>query len=175
MKVTRSSAITCGVCMTVLLAADVVRAGSCQTVSGQITELEVPANEQNNPINHGRVVGPVTGFLKGAETAYYTGGAAPPPGAAIGVTTQNVFVTKEGDMLVATGVGAFSFNPDGTVDDDVTLTVVGAQSTGRFAGTTGTIQLTGTGFNFGGGPGVGRFEFVYRGEICGIGQIDAGE
>jgi hypothetical protein len=181
MRVTRSRAITCGVSMTVLLATDVARAErpdakerGCQTVEGQIIELEVPANEVNNPVNHGRVVGPVTGALKGAVTSILTGGATPPPGASLAVTTQNVFVTKDGDMLVASGLAVLTFNADGTVKDDATLTVLGAASTGKFAGATGTIELTGTGFNFGGGPGVGRFEFDYRGEICGITHLDDG-
>lgn len=144
----------------------------CHVVSGQIFELEVPANEANNPVNHGRVVAIVTGALKGAETAILTDFAAPPPGAHLGVTTQNVFVNKQGEMLVATGLAGITFNADGTVSDDLTLTVDGGASTGRFAGTTGTIRATGTGFNFGGGPGVGRFVFGYRGQICGLSSFD---
>jgi hypothetical protein len=144
---------------------------ACHIVSGRIFELEVPANEQNNPINHGRVVGEVTGSLKGAETAILTGAAAPPPGGSIAATTQNVFVNKEGEMLVTDGVATFAFNPDGTVTENLTLTVNGAASTGRFAGTTGTIVANGIGFNFGGGPGVGRFVLRYRGQICGLSSL----
>jgi len=175
MKGSMVGRLLCLACVTVSLSPSVARANradGCRVVSGQIFELEVPADEGNNPVNHGRVVAVVTGALKGAETAILTGVAAPPPGAHLGVTTQNVFVNKRGEMLVADGLAGITFNPDSTVTDDLTLTVDGASSTGRFAGATGSIRAVGTGFNFGGGPGVGRFVFRYRGQICGITGFD---
>lgn len=164
--------VFCLACVTALLSPAAAQANGCRIVSGQIFELEVPANEGNNPVNNGRVVAVVTGTLKGAETAILTGVAAPPPGALLGVTTQNVFVNKRGEMLVANGLAGITFNPDGTVTDDLTMTVDGAASTGRFGGATGSIRAVGTGYNFGGGPGVGRFVFRYRGQICGISHFD---
>jgi hypothetical protein len=164
--------ITCVVALAspALAEADGRRRG-CHIVSGQIFELEVPANDLNNPLNGGRVVAVVTGTLKGAETAILTGFPSPIPGG-LSITTQNVFVNKRGEMLVATGLASITFNPDGTVADDLVMTVDGASSTGRFAGATGTIRAIGTGFNFGGGPGVGRFVFRYRGQICGLSHFD---
>jgi hypothetical protein len=183
MRVGQIRAIACAalstiVCiMPVATAADRSDDDTCRTVSGQVYELEVEATELRNPINGGRVVGPVTGALKGAETAILTGPAPAPPGS-IGVTTENTFVTKPhdvsagADMLVANGVAILSFNNDGTVNDDLTLTVNGAKSRGKFAGATGTIHMRGIGFDFGQGAGRGRFLFNYKGRICGANWHD---
>jgi hypothetical protein len=52
------------------------------------------------------------------------------------------------------------------VSDLLTLDVDGAASTGRFAGATGTIIVTGTGFNLGVGPGATSFDLEYNGQLC---------
>ena len=134
----------------------------CKIVRGKILEVQIPS--ANDPF--GRVLGSVTGALVGSKTAILN---SLQPGSAPGTleaNTQDIFVTKDGDMLVTTGFAVFTFIGPGTVSDVLTLDVDGAASSGRFAGATGTIIVTGTGFNLGQGPGVTYFDLEYSGQIC---------
>lgn len=137
-------------------------AAACQTVAGKILEVQVPSSDP-----FGRVAGPVTGTLNGGATAILTS-LIPGPSDTLTATTEDTFVLNGGDMLVTTGNAVFSPVPGqpGTFADALTLTVNGAASSGRFAGATGTITVTGVGFNLGAGPGVTFFELRYRGEVC---------
>lgn len=135
---------------------------ACKTVRGKILEVQVPA--ANDPF--GRVLGNVTGALVGSKTAILNTlqpGSAPNT---LEANTQDIFVTKDGDLLVTTGFAVFTFIGPGTVSDVLTLDVDGAASTGRFAGANGTIVVTGTGYNLGQGPGVTYFDLEYSGQIC---------
>jgi hypothetical protein len=134
----------------------------CKTVRGKILEVQVPS--ANDPF--GRVLGNVTGALVGSKTAILNSlqpGTAPNT---LEADTQDIFVTKDGDMLVTTGFAVFTFIGPGTVSDVLTLDVDGASSSGQFAGATGTIVVTGTGYNLGQGPGVTYFDLEYSGQIC---------
>ncbi len=131
----------------------------CKNVAGRVFELQVPA--PNDPF--GRVLGTVTGVLEGSVTAILTS----PPGPA--TSTFDVFLTKSGDAIAATGEAAFDPTDNvGVVLDDLTLTIV--WGSGKFEGATGTINLKGEGFNVlpppAGGPGLTYFTLQYRGSIC---------
>ncbi|HSL21021.1 MAG TPA: hypothetical protein VK886_05755 [Vicinamibacterales bacterium] len=156
-------AIGVGVCVFLIGGGSVARADSgCKTVRGKILEVQIPA--PNDPF--GRVVGTVTGAINGSASAILTSlvpGAEP---GTLEATTQDIFVTKKGDMLVTTGNATFTFVDANTVSDVLTLEVDGAASTGRFAGATGTIVATGFGFNLGAGPGQTYFQLEYKGEVC---------
>jgi hypothetical protein len=57
--------------------------------------------------------------------------------------------------------------PVGTLSDSSTFTVVGG--TGKFAGASGTLNFTGTGYNVFGpkaGPGGTYFDGSYSGTVC---------
>jgi len=133
----------------------------CKVVQGKILEVQIPA--ANEPF--GRVLGSVTGALVGSKTAILTSLQPGAPGT-LEADTQDIFVTNDGDMLVTTGFAVFTFIGPGTVSDLLTLEVDGASSTGRFAGATGTIIVTGTGFNLGQGPGSTSFDLEYSGQLC---------
>lgn len=71
-------------------------------------------------------------------------------------------------MLTATGVPTRTPVPGGppgefTVHVDLTIT----GGSGKYAGATGTIALEGEAHNLFGGPGVGTFNVIYRGSVCG--------
>jgi len=137
----------------------------CTTVSGKITETIISPYALNDPF--GRTLGTVEGSLNGATTATITSFNPPPaPFILLNVTTQNVFVTKTGDTLVATGAGAFTpipGQPPGEFTDNLTLTIIGG--TGKYAGATGTITYSGEGHGVF-GPGLGVFNFTYKGSVC---------
>jgi hypothetical protein len=149
------------VCVGMLGGGEVRAEPGCKVVKGKILEVQIPA--PNEPF--GRVLGSVTGALVGSKTAILTSLQPGAPGT-LEADTQDIFVTKEGDMLVTTGFAVFTFIGPGTVSDLLTLEVDGAASTGRFAGATGTIIVTGTGFNLGQGPGATSFDLEYSGQLC---------
>jgi hypothetical protein len=139
-----------------------VRAQSgCQTVQGKILDVQVPA--PNDPL--GRVLGTVTGALFGSKTSILLTLQPGAPGTLV-FESQDIFVEKAGDMLVTTGSGVFTFIGPGTVSEVLTLVVDGLASSGRFAGATGTINVTGTGFNLGQGPGATYLDLDYSGQVC---------
>jgi hypothetical protein len=155
--------VAIGVCLALTVGGKVTQAEpGCKIVSGKILEVQIPAPNDIPPGAFGRVLGSVTGSLNGSKTAILR----TPPALGIPITTQDIFVTTEGDLLVTNGVAIFTGVAPGTVSDVLTLTVDGAASAGQFAGATGTIVVTGLGFNLGSGPGTTFFELEYRGQIC---------
>ena len=97
-------------------------------------------------------------------------GPGPTPGT-LGATTRHLFVFNEQDQLEATGVAVFTPIP-GTADVAETLTLTIAGGVGKFESATGTIEATGTGFNFfplPPGPSSANnsfFVFKYKGQVC---------
>jgi len=142
-------------CLAVVGTAIEARA-DCQYVRGGITETRIPSND---PL--GRFLGNVTGVLNGASTVFIT---SPPPN----VTSFDVFVTKSGDMLTATGFptrtpvpGA----PPGEFTTHVDLTITGGS--GKFEGASGWMTFDGLSHNALGGPGVATADLIYQGSVCG--------
>jgi hypothetical protein len=144
-------------CLMVVGTAIEARAG-CQYVRGGITETVIPS--ANDPF--GRVVGNVNGVLNGVSTAYVT--SLTPSGS----TSSDVFVTSKGDMLTGTGVVTLApipGAPPGEFAVHVTLTIDGGA--GKYTGASGTITFEGQAHDLFGGPGVGTFDVVYQGSVCG--------
>ena len=157
----RNRKIAVVLCLAVLGTAIEARA-DCQHVRGGITETVIPS--PNDPF--GRALGNVHGVLNGASTAVLT--SRNPSPTALNFTSFDVFVTNRGDMLTATGAVVMTpvpGKPPGEFTSDVTLTITGGS--GKYAGATGTITFEGQGHNVFGGPGVGTFDVIYRGSVCG--------
>jgi hypothetical protein len=133
---------------------------TCRTVQGNLDETLI--------YNFGpfpRVMGSASGSLVGAETGTRT--SITPSGNGFAITTQNIFVTGAGDLLVTAGAGVVTPTSADAATFVVTLTVDPALSTGRFVGATGMITLQGTGF----GenlliPGSTVFQSHYKGNLC---------
>lgn len=120
----------------------------------------------NDPF--GRTLGPVKGPLKGAETSVITSFTPFPPAPFVTehVTTQDVLVTGPGEMITATSAATWTpvpSAPPGNFTVDGTQTITGG--TGDYSGATGTIHVTGFGYNVF-GPGTGYFDLEYDGTIC---------
>lgn len=136
----------------------------CKTVTGKGVWTLIPSDD---PL--GRILGSTTGSLKGAVTANLLS-LAPNPDGSLQATSNEVWVLGPQDTLQFDGAATFTPVPDapiGTVSDSLTLTAIGG--TGNYAGATGTIDVTGTGYNLFGpnaGPGNTYFEVRYRGTIC---------
>jgi hypothetical protein len=79
-------------------------------------------------------------------------------------------VTGPNDLLQAAGVQDLvqvAEAPIGTVTSSAVLTISGG--TGKYAGATGNLNLSGTGRNVFGpaaGPGIGTFDLVVVGTYC---------
>ena len=152
----RNTKIALVMCLAVLGTAIEARA-ECKHVRGGITSTSIPSNDP-----FGRVLGNVDGVLNGASTAFITSNNG------LNATSFDVFVTNGGDMLTATGAVALTpvpGKPPGEFTEKATLTITGGS--GKYAGATGTIALEGQGHNVFGGPGVGTFDVIYRGSVCG--------
>jgi hypothetical protein len=136
----------------------------CRNVTGKGVWTLIPSDD---PL--GRVAGPTTGNLKGVVTANLTN-LAPNPDGSLQATSNEVWVLGPQDTLQFDGAATFTPVPGapiGTVTDSLTLTAV--SGTGKYAGATGTINVTGTGYNLFGpnaGPGNTFFEVRYQGTIC---------
>jgi hypothetical protein len=129
--------------------------GGLQYVRGGITKTVIPS--PNDPF--GRVLGNVNGVLNGARTAVIT--SRNPANA----TSSDVFVTKGGDMLTATGavtLTAVPGKPPGEFTSNATLT--GHRGIGQVRR---SYRFEGQGHNVFGGPGVGTFDVIYQGSVCG--------
>lgn len=156
-----NTTIAAVLCLAVLGTAIEARA-DCQHVRGGITDTIIPS--PNDPM--GRTLGNVDGVLNGASTAVIT--SFNPQPAAINATSLDVFVTNRGDMLTATGAVTLTpvaGKPPGEFTESATLTITGGS--GQYAGATGTITLEGQAHNVFGGPGVGTFNVIYQGSVCG--------
>jgi hypothetical protein len=140
-------------------------ASNCQNVAGSAQFILIPA--PNDPF--GRILGPSTGTLRAAITALVTNLNFLPNGT-IDATSVELWVINERDQILFDGRATFTpvpGQPVGTVQDQLKLTV--KSGTGVYEGATGTIDVTGTGFNLFGpeaGPGKTYFQVNYNGTIC---------
>jgi len=156
-----------GICIAASLFSSSVSSGqsNCQSVQGQAQHILIPA--PNDPF--GRILGPASGTLKSATTAFITKLTFRPDGA-IDATTVDLWVMSPQDQITFDGRATFgqaAGQPIGTVNDQLTLTV--RSGTGQFEGATGTIAVTGVGYNlFGPEAGLGKtyFQLNYSGSIC---------
>jgi hypothetical protein len=137
----------------------------CKDVNGHAFATTIPA--PNDPF--GRTLGSSTEDLEASVSGFITS-LTPQPDGSIQVTSVEVWVLGPLDLLIltckTTATPVLSA-PVGTVSVSTTETVVGG--TGKFVGASGTINLTGTGFNVFGpnaGPGSTHFDETYRGNIC---------
>jgi hypothetical protein len=139
--------------------------GNCQAVQGQAQFILIPA--PNDPF--GRILGPASGSLRAAITAIVTNLTFRTDGA-IDATSIETWVMSPQDQITFDGRATFTpvpGQPVGTVADQLTLTV--KSGLGQFEGATGTIAVTGTGYNLFGpdaGPGKTYFQVSYSGSIC---------
>jgi hypothetical protein len=156
-----------GICIVASLFSPSVSSGqsNCQNVQGQAQHTLIPA--PNDPF--GRIIGPATGTLKSVVTAFITKLTFRPDGA-IDATTVDLWVMSPQDQITFDGRATFTpvpGQPIGTVSDQLTMTV--RSGTGQFEGATGTIAVTGFGYNLCGpdaGPGNTYFQLNYSGSIC---------
>jgi hypothetical protein len=136
----------------------------CHSVTGKAVWTLIPSNDAL-----GRVLGPTTGTLKAAVSAHLTS-LAPNPDGSFHAESVEVWVLGPQDVLQFAGEATFTpieGAPIGTVADSLTLTV--SNGTGKYAGASGTLHVTGTGYNlFGPGAGHGGtfFDVRYDGTIC---------
>ncbi len=150
----------------------------CRKVSGHGTWTLIAS--PGDPL--GRVLGPTTGTLKAAVSAYLTT-LLPQPTGEILASSVETWALDEDDFdsrppkaipsrntLTFNGKAIFTpvaGQPVGTVTDALTLTV--ASGTGDYVNATGSLQVTGTGFNVFGpnaAPGNTFFKIRYEGRIC---------
>lgn len=140
----------------------------CKNVRGKGEWTLIPS--PNDPF--GRVLGPTTGALTGAMSAYLTSPPTPTgnPDGSVSATSIETWVLGPHDVLQFEGAATFTpvqGAPLGTVSDSLTLNVL--SGTGKYAGATGTLHVTGTGYNLFGpnaGPGNTFFDVRYEGTIC---------
>jgi len=147
-------------CLAAALSGTAPVEAACVPVSGKFTEHILPAGSApNDPA--GRVIGNVDGTLKGATTAFITS-IAPELNGNLRVTTNNVFVTDEGNQLFTRGDAHWEFIANGFYQVELTLQIVGGA--GKYAGASGTIKTLGVGDKV--KPGSGMFIQEYRGRLC---------
>jgi hypothetical protein len=127
----------------------------CKDVNGHDVVTVIPA-----PNDLGRVLGQSIGDLKASISTVLTSDT----------TSLDVWVLGPQDILIFNGnvnLAPVPGAPEGTVSGSATLTVTGG--TGEFAGASGALYLTITGFNVFGpnaGPGSTYFDETYKGNIC---------
>jgi hypothetical protein len=124
----------------------------CKYVRGSIVETRIPS--QNDPF--GRLLGIVTGVLNGASTVFIT---------SLNPTASfDVFVTNQGDTLIATGAPTRTPIPGepGEFATHVELTVIGGS--GQYAEATGSMTFDGTSHT---GTVPQTVDLVYKGNVCG--------
>ena len=155
------------VCFAAFSLVSVARANDdkCKDVDGHAVWTVIPA--PNDPL--GRILGPSTGDLQAAVSTFLTS-LVPQPDGSLQGTSVDVWVLDLQNILIFNGKTTLTPIPGapvGTVSESTTLTVAGG--TGKFAGATGVLHVTGTGFNVFGpkaGPGSGYFDVNYKGNIC---------
>jgi len=151
------SALLTGVLGLAVLGTAIDARADCQRVRGSDVETVIPS--PNDPF--GRVLGIVGGVLDGASTAFPTSLSAD----GLNGTSSDVFVTKRGDILTATGAVTLTPIPGSSSEftENATLTITGGS--GRYNGASGTITLEGRAvFDSAGG---GTFDVIYHGSVCG--------
>jgi hypothetical protein len=155
------------VCLAVFSLAPVARADDdkCKDVNGHSVSTTIPA--PNDPM--GRSLGSYTGDLKAVASDYLTS-LTPQADGSIITTSVEVWVLGPQDMLVLTCKTNATPIPGaavGTVSASTSYTVTGG--TGKYAGASGSLRATYTGFNAFGpkaGPGSTYFDGRYEGNIC---------
>jgi hypothetical protein len=150
------SVLLTGVLGLAVLGTTIEARADCQHVRGSDVETIIPSND---PL--GRVLGIVDGVLNGASTAFLTSLSAD----GLNATSSDVFVTRRGDILTATGAVTLTPVPGSSseVTETATLTITGGS--GSYNGASGAITLEGRGvFDSNGG---GTFDVIYHGSICG--------
>jgi hypothetical protein len=136
------------------------KAATCNPLSGRFTEHILPqASVPNDPA--GRVLGNVIGSLAGSTTAFISS-LSPQLNGNLHVTTNNAFVTLEGNQLFMTGDAIWTLVKNGYYQVELTLTIVGG--TGKYNGASGSMTTQGIGDNV--GPGSGQFLHEYHGQVC---------
>lgn len=137
----------------------------CRHVQGDAEMTLVPS--PNDP--NGRTVGPTKGGLKGAATSVVTGVLVGIHGV-FAVFSLDTWVVGPTDLLLASGEATYvpiDGAPVGEVSVAGTETINGG--TGKYAGATGTLDITGVGHNVfspNGGPGNTWFDLKYDGTVC---------
>jgi hypothetical protein len=154
--------------------------GRCKTVTGKALWTTIKGGTPTEQ----RILGPTTGGLKGAVTAYLTKVevlAGPPNLFVFKAESVETWVLGAGDSLTFEGLAYFTQlgqpfpagptpapgpPPPFDVSDFLTLTV--KEGTGAYKGATGTLFVAGIGVAFGPGAAVGQtyFDLTYRGSIC---------
>jgi hypothetical protein len=151
------SALLTGVLGLAVLGTAIDARADCQRVRGSDVETIIPS--PNDPL--GRVLGIVDGVLNGASTAFLTSLSVD----GLNATSADVFVTKRGDILTATGAVTLTPIPGSSSEftENATLTITGGS--GHYNGASGTITLEGRAvFDSAGG---GTFDVIYHGSVCG--------
>lgn len=169
---------TAGATLAAIFCAQAVAAPpECKPVIGKFTEVVIPVPVA--PLDpFGRVVLHTEGTLTSIGTAILLSVGPGPQEGTLGATTKHLFLVSKDDQLVADGTAIFYPTPGSlNVKDVLTLQINPAESTGKFAGATGTIVATGIGYNFFAigpdGPypsptaaNKAYFEFTLKGQIC---------
>jgi len=136
----------------------------CKNVHGKVDLTVIPS--PNDPL--GRSIGPSTGALKGAVSSTLT--SLIPVGGEIHVTSLDVLVAGPTDIITSNATTTYApipGEPIGTVSVETAQSIT--SGTGKYAGATGTIVVTGTGYNLfgpGAGPGSTWFDLKYEGTVC---------
>jgi hypothetical protein len=139
--------------------------GTCKGFEGKLSQTLIAA--PNDPF--GRFLGTTTGAIKGSQTSVFTS-LVPTTQGSLLATTSESFLTGPGDLLTATGAQEMIpivGQPIGTVTSTAILTITGG--TGKYAGATGSLTVSGIGRNLFGpnvGLGVTTFELDVAGEVC---------
>lgn len=134
----------------------------CKRAHGRVELTLIPS--ANDPL--GRSIGPSSGTLKGAVSSLITS-FVPGGGGVINATTTDVLVAGPTDIVVSNATTVYTpipTAPAGTFSVATTQTIV--SGTGKYAGATGTLQVTGTGYDLFGGVGNTYFDLEYEGQIC---------
>ena len=128
---------------------------NCKTVVGKAEWTLIPPTNPPAAEPLGRVLGPTTGDLKAAVTAYLTSLTPNATFSEFHATSVETWATGAQDLLLFAGDATFTAIPDqpvGTVADSLTLTVIGGSGKCCIS----TVHVTGTGYNLFGpnaGPG----------------------
>jgi hypothetical protein len=140
-------------------------AGRCDRAAGKAIWSLIPS--PNDPF--GRVLGPATGDLRAAVSAYLTS-LVPQSDGSLRATSVETWALSSSDLIIFSGVASFvpqANQPVGTVSDALSLTVIGG--TGNYANASGSLEVRGMGYAIFGpdaGPGNSFFEVKYTGTIC---------